>query len=47
MTVTVILGGNLCTDCRVSRCIIMIEKTLGGNSAQVQIIFDIAQKSFI
>jgi len=46
MTVTVILSRNLCTDCRVSRCIIMIEKPLGGNSANVQVVFDIDQKSF-
>jgi hypothetical protein len=47
MTVTVILSRNLCTDCRVSRCIIMIEKPLCGNSALVQIVFDAVQKSFI
>jgi hypothetical protein len=47
MTVTVTLSRNLCTDCRVSKWIIMIEKPLDGNSTHVQIVFDTAQKSFI
>jgi hypothetical protein len=43
MTVTVILSRNLCTDSRVNRCTVMMEKPLGGNSTLVQIVFLTAQ----